>query len=156
MDLSSAYLLHLRTITIIIAPKRADIIETIINVKAHPSSPAASEIKIKWELFRYCFSKFILVFVWRFLWLSLSFSLVLPLSLSFPPRFWEFWMRIESRRVALMGLWSYSAESSLFCVCGVSVRTSSSDGFHAIELSWNHSEYFRSLAEWIPPGWTRA
>lgn len=45
------YLLHLRTITIIIAPKIADITETIINVKAHPSSPAASEnIKIK----QYC------------------------------------------------------------------------------------------------------
>lgn len=37
------YLLHLRTITIIIAPKIAEITETIINVKAHPSSPAASE-----------------------------------------------------------------------------------------------------------------
>lgn len=39
------YRLHLRTITIIIAPNIADITETIINVKAHPSSPAASEIK---------------------------------------------------------------------------------------------------------------
>lgn len=37
--------LHLRTITIIIAPNIADITETIINVKAHPSSPAASEIE---------------------------------------------------------------------------------------------------------------
>lgn len=39
------YRLHLRTITIIIAPNIADITETIINVKAHPSSPAASEIE---------------------------------------------------------------------------------------------------------------
>lgn len=31
-----------------IAPKIADIIETIINVKAHPSSPAASII-IEWK-----------------------------------------------------------------------------------------------------------
>lgn len=40
-----AYLLHLRTITIIIAPNRAEITETIIKVKVHPSSPAASEMR---------------------------------------------------------------------------------------------------------------
>lgn len=40
-----SYLLHLSTIIIIIAPKRADITETIINVKVHPNSPAVSEIK---------------------------------------------------------------------------------------------------------------
>lgn len=37
------YLLHLRTTTIMIAPNSADIIDTIINVKAHPNSAAASE-----------------------------------------------------------------------------------------------------------------
>lgn len=45
----NAYLLHLRTITITIAPNRAEIIETIIKVKVHPSSPAASEIRFKWD-----------------------------------------------------------------------------------------------------------
>lgn len=34
----------------IIAPNRADMTETMINVKAHPSSPAASEIKKKYYL----------------------------------------------------------------------------------------------------------
>lgn len=39
------YLLHLRTTTIMIAPNNADIIDTIIKVKAHPNSAAASEKK---------------------------------------------------------------------------------------------------------------
>lgn len=38
----STHLLHLRTMTITIAPIRADMIETMIRVNAHPSSPAVS------------------------------------------------------------------------------------------------------------------
>lgn len=41
----NAYLLHLRTMTIMIAPKRAEIIDTTIKVKVHPSSPAASGMR---------------------------------------------------------------------------------------------------------------
>lgn len=44
-DIIFTYRLHLRTMTIMIAPKIADIIETIINVKAHPNSPAVSAMK---------------------------------------------------------------------------------------------------------------
>lgn len=50
------YLLHLRTTTIMIAPNSADIIDTIINVKAHPNSAAASEKQKKinfYLLFRF-------------------------------------------------------------------------------------------------------
>lgn len=45
INLFMTYLLHFRTVTIIIAPIIADMTETIINVKAHPNSPAASEKK---------------------------------------------------------------------------------------------------------------
>lgn len=41
------YLLHLSTITMMMAPIRADMTETMINVKAHPNSPAVSEKKNK-------------------------------------------------------------------------------------------------------------
>lgn len=41
------YLLHLSTIIIIIAPKRADMTDTTINVNVHPSSPGTSARKKK-------------------------------------------------------------------------------------------------------------
>lgn len=41
------HLLHLKTITIMIAPSSADMTDTIINVNAQPSSLAASVTEMK-------------------------------------------------------------------------------------------------------------
>lgn len=51
---NGTYLLHLRTIIITIAPKRADMTDTTINVNVHPSSPDTSENQLENFKFLFC------------------------------------------------------------------------------------------------------
>lgn len=77
--LYSTHRLHLRTITIIIAPNIADITETIINVKAHPSSPAASvtrktKTKNVYDYYEFVIRRIYIEYVSKIIWIIFKFD----------------------------------------------------------------------------------